>query len=103
MAEIEKINLRITQLRGRRTDPTQLVKEKSGIQSQINHIYVVISEIAEFSINSCRAFFEGRLEDSLKILYMKDDKEMKKKYYYANGLRIIEDVEKQLRKKASRI
>ena len=39
-------------------------------------------EIENYSMRSCRAFFQGEIEESLKILYLKNDPVMRKKYYF---------------------
>ena len=39
-----------------------LLKTKYALEMKINHIKVVIHEIEDFSMRSCRAFFSGNTE-----------------------------------------
>jgi hypothetical protein len=66
------------------------LKLKEGkLVKQINHINVVIHEIRDYSMRSCRAFFQEGIEQSLRILYLKNDPVMRKKYYFEEALETI--------------
>jgi hypothetical protein len=56
--------------------------KEASLENQIEHIKVVKFEIENYSIRSCRSFFQGEIEESLKILYLKNDPVMRKKYYF---------------------
>lgn len=70
----------------------ELLKKKYALEMKINHIKVVIHEIEDYSIRSCRAFFSGNTEESLRILYMKDDPVMRKKYYFDSALELVNKI-----------
>ena len=65
------------------------MKDKDFLDMKINHIKVVIHEIEDYSMRSCKAFFEGNTEESLRILYLKDDPVMRKKYYFDSALELV--------------
>ena len=63
------------------------LKAKEGkLLKQIDHIKVVMLEVECYSVRSCKAFFQGEIEESLKILYLKNDPVMRKKYYFEDAL-----------------
>lgn len=74
-----KIEKRIKQMQASRGNTFELEKKKLWLEKQISHIEVVIYEIKEFSMRSCATFFQGDIEESLKILYLKDDPVMRKR------------------------
>jgi len=59
-----------------------LALKKLKLLKQIDHIQVIKNEIGNYSTQSCAAFFQGNTEESLRILYLKNDLVMKKKYYF---------------------
>ena len=65
------------------------MKKKNLLEMKINHIRVVIHEIEDYSVRSCKAFFSGNTEESLRILYLKDDPVMRKKYYFDSALEFV--------------
>lgn len=66
-----------------------VLKKKNLLEMKINHIRVVIHEIEDYSVRSCKAFFSGNTEESLRILYLKDDPVMRKKYYFDSALEFV--------------
>jgi wobble nucleotide-excising tRNase len=66
-----------------------LLQSIHSLELKINHIRVVIHEIEDYSVRSCRAFFSGNTEESLRILYLKDDPVMRKKYYFDSALDLV--------------
>ena len=53
---------------------------------------MVIFEIEDYSVKSCRAYFNNEIEESLRILYTKNDPVMRKKYYFETGIEIINNL-----------
>jgi hypothetical protein len=53
---------------------------------------VVKFEIGDYSLRSCRAFFQGSMEEALRILYLKNDPVMRKKYYFEEALEMVKDI-----------
>jgi len=53
---------------------------------------MVIYEMKEFSMRSCAAFFQGDIEESLKILYLKDDPVMRKRNYFESALVLVKEI-----------
>jgi hypothetical protein len=43
-------------------------------------------------MRSCAAFFQGDIEESLKILYLKDDPVMRKRNYFKSALKIVKEI-----------
>lgn len=43
-------------------------------------------------MRSCEAFFSGNTDESLRILYMKDDPVMRKKYYFDSALEAVAEI-----------
>lgn len=80
--ELSKIKKQIHQAEFANGDCSALVLKMSKLLNQIDHIRVLKHYIGNYSTRSCAAFFQGNTEESLKILYLKDDAEMKKKYYF---------------------
>ena len=70
-------------------DEKDVMKKKHALDVKMSHIRVVIHEIEDFSIRSCKAFFSGETEESLRILYIKDDPVMRKKYYFDSALEVV--------------
>ena len=70
----------------------ELVAKKHGLEMKMNHIRVVIHEIEDYSVRSCKAFFSGNTEESLRILYLKDDPVMRKKYYFDSALEVVTNI-----------
>ena len=66
--------------------------KRNGLEMKMNHIRVVIHEIEDYSVRSCKAFFSGNTEESLRILYLKDDPVMKKKYYFDSALEVVTNI-----------
>ena len=64
-------------------------RKKNLLEMKMNHIRVVIHEIEDYSVRSCKAFFSGNTEESLRILYLKDDPVMRKKYYFDSALELV--------------
>jgi hypothetical protein len=80
----------ITKGKGRNEkDERDVMKKKHALDVKMSHIRVVIHEIEDFSIRSCRAFFSVNTEESLRVLYMKDDPVMRKKYYFDQALEVV--------------
>ena len=79
-----------------------LANKKHNLEKKISHLHVVIHEIEDYSVRSCRAFFSGNTEESLRILYLKDDPVMRKKYYFESALDSVNRIEAQVRKVTSR-
>lgn len=70
----------------------EMVLKKQGLEMKMNHIRVVIHEIEDYSVRSCKAFFSGNTEESLRILYLKDDPVMRKKYYFDSALEVVTNI-----------
>ncbi len=79
----------IRQTRENARNYQELLEKRKDLEKKISHISVVIHEIEDFSVRSCRAFFSGNTEESLRILYMKDDAVMRKKYYFDSALDFV--------------
>ena len=69
-----------------------MIKKRTSLEMKINHIRVVIHEIEDYSVRSCKAFFSGNTEESLRILYLKDDPVMRKKYYFDSALEVVSQI-----------
>ena len=54
-------------------------------------------------MRSCAAFFQGEIEESLKILYLKNDPVMRKKYYYLDALNKVMSLQSQLGERFSHV
>lgn len=80
---------------------TQIAERRCRLLKQMEHIKVVKYEIEDYSVRSCAAFFQGELEESLKILYLKNDPVMRKKYYYLDALQRVTDLQSLVRKHPS--
>jgi len=86
----EKLDKELKTRKGRsEKDERDVMKKKQALDVKMSHIRVVIHEIEDFSIRSCKAFFSGNTEESLRILYMKDDPVMRKKYYFDSALEVV--------------
>lgn len=70
----------------------RLRAREGSLEGQIEHIRVVKFEIGDYSVRSCTAFFAGALEESLRILYLKNDPVMRKKYYFQEALQIVKEL-----------
>ena len=71
----------------------QMQERRTRLLKQMEHIKVVKKEIEDYSVRSCAAFFQGEIEESLKILYLKSDPVMRKKYYYLDALQRVTDLQ----------
>jgi len=87
--EKEKIEKEIRQIDEGSRNYKELVVKRQALENKINHINVVMHEIEAYSVRSCRAFFSVNTEESLRILYLKDDPVMRKKYYFDSALEAI--------------
>lgn len=87
--ERKKIEAQILRTRETANNYRDLILKRNEIEMKISHIKVVIHEIEDFSVRSCRAFFSGNTEESLRILYLKDDPVMRKKYYFDSALELV--------------
>jgi hypothetical protein len=63
-------------------ESSALSLQRDKLVRQIAHIKVLQHYIADFSTRSCAAYFQGKTEESLRILYLKDDVRIKKNYYF---------------------
>lgn len=70
------------ELEARKLDISALLAKKVKLERQIGHIEVIKHEIDNYSLRACTAFFSNNLEESLRILYLKDDPVMRKRSYF---------------------
>lgn len=92
ISELGKLKERLLQLQQRQADPSEMLARRAKLEKQIEHIEVIKYEIGNYSVRSCAAFFQGNIEESLRVLYLKDDPVMRKKSYFESALQTVKQI-----------